>query len=115
MRGAQLGRKLGFPTANMDVAGIVTPPNGVYAAEARIREVTKRCAVNIGHRPTVENGTASLHVEAHLLDFSGEIYGEELEVTFLRKLREEQKFPSLAALREQVLRDIALARETNKV
>jgi riboflavin kinase/FMN adenylyltransferase len=110
LRGAQLGRKLGFPTANLAVAGLVTPPNGVYAADAQIDGVQRRAAVNIGLRPTL--GAASgLAVEAHLLDFEGDLYGAELELVFLRKLREEQKFPSLETLREQVERDIAQARK----
>jgi riboflavin kinase/FMN adenylyltransferase len=115
MRGAQLGRKLGFPTANIDVTGIVTPPNGVYAAEATVDGVTKRAAVNIGFRPTVEAKPATLHVEAHLLDFGLEIYGKELELRFGRKLREEKKFGSLEALREQVERDIAEAGRGEKM
>jgi riboflavin kinase/FMN adenylyltransferase len=110
MRGAQLGRKLGFPTANIDVTGIVTPPTGVYVAEAAVGGRTRRAAVNIGFRPTVEATPAAVRVEAHLLDFADDIYGQELELTFLRKLREEQKFPSLEALREQVARDVAQAR-----
>jgi riboflavin kinase/FMN adenylyltransferase len=110
MRGDQLGRKLGFPTANIDVAGILTPPPGVYAADAVVAGTVRRSAVNIGFRPTVDAASTTLRVEAHLLDFAQDIYGQELELTFLRKLREEQKFASLEALREQVTRDIAQAR-----
>jgi len=111
LRGAQLGRKLGFPTANLATRGLVTPPTGVYAADARVDGIQRRAAVNIGFRPTVETKESALVVEAHLLDFEGDLYGRELELTFLRKLREEQKFPSLDALREQVERDIAQARK----
>jgi len=69
--------------------------------------------VNIGRRPTVNpNPPAAprIEVEAHLLDFAGDVYGEEMELEFLGKLREEQKFPSLALLREQILSDIARVR-----
>ena len=108
--GQQLGTKLGFPTANLDVAGILTPPAGVYAANARISRQTFRAAVNIGWRPTVASGETQLHVEAHLLDFAGDLRGQELELTFLQKLREEEKFPSLEALRAQIAADIAQVR-----
>ncbi|HWD17795.1 MAG TPA: bifunctional riboflavin kinase/FAD synthetase [Verrucomicrobiae bacterium] len=111
VRGAQLGRKLGFPTANLDVTGILTPPLGVYAAEAVHGGKTHRAAVNIGHRPTINPQEKKTFVEAHLLDFNGELYDQELELSFLRKLRDEIKFPTLEALKEQVARDIAEARK----
>jgi riboflavin kinase/FMN adenylyltransferase len=110
IEGAQVGRKLGFPTANLDVAGLVLPPGGVYAAHARVCGKSFRAAVNIGHRPTIESSTPKLHVEAHLLDVGQDIYGEELELTFVSKLRDEKKFPSSDALREQIGRDIEAAR-----
>jgi riboflavin kinase/FMN adenylyltransferase len=109
-RGDQRGGKLGFPTANLDVRGLVLPPHGVYAAHARVGRTSYRSVLNIGYRPTLQSGTPQLRVEAHLLDFNGDLYGEELEVTFVQKLREEQRFPSLEALREQIGRDVATAR-----
>ena len=66
--------------------------------------------MNIGTRPTVRDATPELRVEAHLLDFSGELYGQELEITFIDKIRDEQKFPSLEALKEQIARDLAAAK-----
>jgi riboflavin kinase / FMN adenylyltransferase len=108
--GQGYGRKLGFPTANLDVAGILVPPAGVYAAEAQCGGETHRAAVNIGHRPTLHSPEAGLSVEAHLLDFAGDIYGQKIELTFLRKLREERKFPSAAALQGQIEQDVAAAR-----
>lgn len=107
--GDKLGRGLGFPTANLDVTGLVLPPNGVYAAHATVRSETHRAVVNIGYRPTLQNPAPQLRVEAHLLDFDGDLYGAEVEVTFAKKLREEKTFPSLEALREQIARDIAKA------
>ncbi len=111
IRGDQLGRKLGFPTANLDVAGIVLPPNGVYAVHARVRGREHRGALNLGFRPTVASPTPRLQCEVHLLDFAEDIYDEELELTFVAKLRDEQKFPDMAALRSQITRDLAAARE----
>ena len=110
IRGDQLGRKLGFPTANLDVAGLILPPNGVYAVHARVAGREHRGALNLGLRPTLASPTPRLQCEVHLLDFAEEIYGEELELTFATKLRDEQKFPDLAALQSQIHRDLAAAR-----
>ncbi|MGP8201275.1 MAG: bifunctional riboflavin kinase/FAD synthetase [Limisphaerales bacterium] len=112
--GARLGQKLGFPTANLNVAGILVPPAGVYAAEARWDGDTHRAAVNIGRRPTMYLSEGGLCVEAHLLDFAGDIYGQEIELTFLKKLREERQFPSAAALQRQIEQDVAAARAVEK-
>ena len=111
MRGDQLGRQLGFPTANLDVSGLVLPPNGVYAVHARLRGREHRGALNLGLRPTLASPTPRLQCEVHLLDFTEDIYGEELELTFADKLRDEQKFPSLDALKTQIAADIAAARD----
>lgn len=110
-KGEGFGRELGFPTANLDVQGLVLPPNGVYAALARLEDCTWPAAVNIGYRPTVTPAERRLSVEAHLLDFDGDLYGRELELTFVEKLREEQRFASRDALAEQISRDIAQTRE----
>lgn len=110
VRGRQLGGQLGFPTANLDTAGLVLPPNGVYAAHARAGGQTHRAVVNIGVRPTVEAGTPAPRVEAHLLDFRGDLYGCELELVLAGQLREERRFPGLEALREQIARDVEAAR-----
>ena len=110
IRGDQLGRKLGFPTANLEVAGLILPPNGVYAVHARVAGREHRGALNLGLRPTLASPTPRLQCEVHLLDFAEEIYGEELELTFATKLRDEQKFPDLAALQSQIHRDLAAAR-----
>ena len=109
VRGDRLGRGLGFPTANLEVTGLVLPPSGVYAAHAAVRRGSYRALVNIGHRPTLRNPAPPLRVEAHLLDFHGELYGEEMEVTFAAKLRDEKKFSSLEELKAQITRDIAEA------
>jgi riboflavin kinase/FMN adenylyltransferase len=113
IQGDQVGRSLGFPTANLDVTGLLVPPSGVYAAASQLGSTRYRAAVNIGHRPTVHSSDPQLHVEAHLLDFEGDIYGQVLELVFLEKLRDERKFPSPAALREQIAADIARVRGTD--
>jgi len=109
--GDKVGHGLGFPTANMDVAGLILPPNGVYAAHATVRDQTHRAVVNIGFRPTLQNPAPQLRVEAHLLDFDSDLYGEEIEIAFADKLREEQKFLSVEELKSQIARDVAEARK----
>ena len=112
VKGEQLGRQLGFPTANLDVAGLALPPNGVYAAHAIVEGLSLRAAVNIGVRPTVATGKPARRVEAHLLDWSGDLYGQEIELAFVARLRDEQRFGSVDALRAQIGRDVAQARAT---
>jgi riboflavin kinase/FMN adenylyltransferase len=109
--GDKLGRQLGFPTANLDVAGLVLPPNGVYAALTRCKGKLYRIALNIGVRPTVAAGP-QLRVEAHLLEFKGELYGAELEIEMGEKLRDEKKFGSPEELREQIGRDVEAVRKS---
>jgi len=112
LEGDKIGRQLGFPTANLDVAGLVLPPNGVYAAITQWQGHFYRAALNIGLRPTVAAAEPELRVEAHLLDFAGNLYGAELEVEISAKLRSEQRFASPAKLREQIARDAAAVRLT---
>jgi riboflavin kinase/FMN adenylyltransferase len=110
IRGDQLGHKLGFPTANLDTAGLLLPASGVYAAHASVGGKNFRAVLNIGVRPTVKQPTPIPRVEVHLLDFAGELYGQEMEVTFAAKLRDEKKFASLDELKAQIARDIAEAK-----
>jgi riboflavin kinase/FMN adenylyltransferase len=107
VEGDKLGHKLGFPTANLDTANLILPPNGVYSGCTKLKGQFYRVALNIGLRPTVATGKQQLRVESHLLDFDGELYGEELEIEIGEKLREEYKFASPTELREQIARDIA--------
>jgi len=106
-QGEHLGQQLGFPTANLDPTGLALPPNGVYAALAYVNGRPYRTALNIGFRPTFARESKILHVEAHLLDFSDNLYGQELEVQIAGKLREERKFASRTELQEQIRRDIS--------
>ncbi|HEY1490883.1 MAG TPA: bifunctional riboflavin kinase/FAD synthetase [Verrucomicrobiae bacterium] len=110
VEGDGLGRQLGFPTANLDAANLIPPPNGVYSGCTKLKGRFYRVALNIGFRPTVASAAPQLRVEVHLLDFDGGLYGEELEVELTGKLRAERKFASLAELREQIARDIAMVR-----
>jgi riboflavin kinase/FMN adenylyltransferase len=108
--GDQLGQKLGFPTANLDAANLILPPPGVYSAVAKLNGQSYRVALNIGLRPTVAETKPQLRVEAHLLDFSGQLYGVELELEIGVKLRDERRFSSFGELREQIGRDVAAVR-----
>ncbi len=108
--GDQLGRQLGFPTANLDTTGLNLPPNGVYAGLASVAQVLYRVALNIGHRPTLNTPVPALRVEAHLLDFQGNLYGQELEIEVGDRLRGEQKFASAVQLQEQIARDVQSVR-----
>jgi riboflavin kinase / FMN adenylyltransferase len=110
IRGDRLGHKIGFPTANLDASGRALPPNGVYAVHAEVFGTTEpssyRGVLNIGVRPTVADKNPQRRIEVHLLDFHEELYEKEIELTFVEKLRDERKFASLEALREQIERDI---------
>ncbi len=108
--GDQLGRQLGFPTANLEVAGLILPPQGVYPARVRAGGRNHVAAVNIGTRPTVDLTASMVRVEAHLLDFDGDLYGCRLELELGPRLRGEQRFPSRDALVAQVQHDVAAVR-----
>ena len=108
--GDRLGRQLGFPTANLDVRGLEIPPHGVYAARVLVRREIVPAVLNLGIRPTLGNSGGELRFEVHLLDFQGDLYGEELEVGFVAKLRDERKFQGIDALKAQIGLDVAAAR-----
>ena len=110
--GAGIGAKIGFPTANLDVAGMLLPPNGVYAAKVRQGESILRGVCNIGLRPTVDDSAVTPVVEVHLFDFSADLVGEELSLEFVKFLRPEQKFSGIEVLKRQISRDCADARKT---
>jgi len=105
------GRGLGFPTANLAVwEKRMVPASGVYAAFARVGNEVHPAVVNIGVRPTFEERAAP-RVEAHLIGYKGDLYGEKLVLEFVKRLRAERKFPSAEALRSQIERDVAQAQE----
>jgi riboflavin kinase/FMN adenylyltransferase len=109
IKGERLGRELGFPTANLDVAGLALPPAGVYAGQALANGKAWRAVMNIGHRPTLNRPASELRAEVHLLSFEGDLYGQELEFRFIENLRGERKFASLDALKAQIARDVRAA------
>jgi riboflavin kinase / FMN adenylyltransferase len=109
--GDKVGKKLGFPTANLSAHSEQFPPNGVYFAEAWLDGVLNHGVVNLGVRPTVAQGEPQRALEIHLLDFNQEIYGQEIEVRFLQYLRPEKKFPNLEALTGQIEADVQQARK----
>lgn len=109
IRGAQLGRKMGFPTANVDAKNLTEIENGVYASEVIMGEKHHKAMSNIGLRPSVDGTTRLL--ETHIFDFDGDIYGEQIEVHLLRKIRDEQRFASIDELKQQLERDAQACRQ----
>lgn len=108
--GQKLGRRLGTPTANLSVPeGLVQLPFGVYICRAKAEGIDCAAVTNIGMRPTVEGD--HITVEPWLLDFEGDLYGQELTLEFYEFLRPERKFPSLADLQEEILKNAAQTRK----
>ncbi len=110
VRGDGRGRQLGFPTANLKVqhADKLIPPSGIYAVRGATRSGVHMGALHMGPRPTFQGSPPTM--ELHLLDFSGDLYGEEVRVDFVRRLRDVQPFDGAAALVAQMRRDVAAAR-----
>lgn len=109
VRGDNLGKKIGFPTANLSAHNEQFPPNGVYFAEATLQGQAYQGVINLGYRPTVSSEHERV-LEIYLFEFDGDIYGEDLEVRFIRYLRPEKKFESVDALVRQIENDVAQAR-----
>jgi riboflavin kinase/FMN adenylyltransferase len=111
-RGDQRGRTLGFPTANLSIADeCVSPPDGVYAGFAyTVKGEVVACAVSVGRRPTFYENRGLRLVEAHLLDFSGDLYGELLTVEIVARLRDQVRFDGVDELLAQLARDVELSR-----
>jgi len=101
--GKKLGRTIGFPTANISIsdADKIIPKNGVYAVKVSINDLTFNGMLNIGVNPTVST-TLQLKMEVHLFDFNQEIYGKEIKVSFINRVRDEQKFSGIDALKNQL-------------
>src|SRR5881227_3848737 len=111
VRGDDLGKKIGFPTANLSAHNEQFPPNGVYFAEAKLDGVVYPGVVNLGCRPTMSSGRSDRILEVYLLDFERNIYGKDLELRFVHYLRPEKKFENIDALVRQIERDVQQARE----
>lgn len=105
-KGAQLGRTIGYPTANVvpNHKEQIMPANGVYAVKVTYAGKEYNAMLNIGFRPTVSSDM-TLHIEAYIFDFSADIYYEEIELAFVARLRNEQKFNSLDELKAQLAQD----------
>ena len=106
IKGDGKGREIGFPTANLDTKGLIIPPNGVYAAHARLNGKSFKSVVNIGIRPTINKTSSLLQVETHLLEFNNEVYGQVIEIEFISRLRDEILFNSIEELKKQISSDI---------
>jgi riboflavin kinase/FMN adenylyltransferase len=111
VRGEGLGRSIDFPTANLDVRDRrkLLPSGGVYAVEVDVGAKRYGGMMNVGSAPTMHSD-GSRHIEAHLFDFSGELYGERVRVHCLRYVREERRFASAAELRARLMQDEETAR-----
>ncbi len=109
VEGRRVGRNLGFPTANLqpESPDLLVPALGVYAVWAEVDGQRYPAMLNIGRRPTLDNGT-DCSIEAHLFGFSGDLYGKSLRLHFIERLRNEQKFASLDELRHQLQMDAAI-------
>lgn len=113
IHGNELGRTIGFPTANIRLHRQVNPAKGVYAVKVRLKSGAFFNGVaNIGTRPTI-NGVNQL-LEAHLFDFQGDLYGEWLDVELCHKIRNEMKFPSFDDLKAQIAQDVETAKNVFK-
>jgi riboflavin kinase/FMN adenylyltransferase len=105
------GRTIDIPTANLDIwSERMLPQVGVYTSTATVGEETWQAVTNVGHRPTFDGKSHELRVETHLLDVRQDFYGRTIELTFIERLRDEQRFPNVQALVEQIQRDITRSR-----
>lgn len=114
VHGHQLGRRLGYPTANLSLTDpeAVIPKNGVYAALATLQDGSwYKAMVNIGYRPTVDNDHR-LTIEAHLIGFDGDIYDQTLSLSFTDRIRDERKMESLDDLKAQLAKDLEETKRT---
>lgn len=111
IKGEGRGKQIGFPTANLDYSNdLVLPATGVYVTQTKIGSQSFNSVTNIGKNPTFNLGD-KLHVETHILDFDEDIYGESIRVSFVRRLRPEQKFESVEKLIEQITVDVENSRK----
>jgi riboflavin kinase/FMN adenylyltransferase len=110
VHGKAVGGKLGFPTANMDCHSEALPPCGIYAARALVNGKMRAGVINLGVRPTFEKRNVKPMLELHLFDFHRNLYGRDLEVFFVKKLRNERRFASVEKLAAQIAKDVAAAR-----
>jgi riboflavin kinase/FMN adenylyltransferase len=111
VRGSGRGRKLGFPTANIKIDSGILPSRGVYVVKVHSNGHILQGISNIGCRPSFEHKDSDIHLEVHILDFHKNIYSQPLTIEFLKKIRNEKKFPSLDQLVSQIRSDEKTARK----
>ena len=111
VKGSGRAKSLGYPTANIAYESDILPPQGVYAVRVLLGTKVYSAVANLGMRPTFDKQNSKLHLEAHILDFSKNIYGKHLEVEFLKKIRNEKKFSSPQGLIRQIQKDEATTRK----
>jgi riboflavin kinase / FMN adenylyltransferase len=102
--GAHRGRELGFPTANLETTNELLPPNGVYATMTTIDGIVHPSITNVGVRPTFGDTTTTI-IEAYVLGYEGDLYGRQVRLGFVQRLRDERKFDDVDALRAQIEAD----------
>ncbi len=109
VRGRERGRTIGFPTANLASETECIPPDGVYATRVILDDGTYPSITNVGMRPTFAESARS--IEAHIFDFTRDIYGQRIKLEFVERIRPERKFDDAAALKAQIALDLSKARE----
>ncbi len=111
IKGARIGRQLGFPTANIDVPDLKIIPPGVFAVKLMLDGNVYKGVANAGYRPTIDKSKSHLILEAHIFDFTKNIYGKILKIEFLKRLRGEKKFGLPESLKKQITEDVKMAKE----
>ncbi|MFA5059918.1 MAG: bifunctional riboflavin kinase/FAD synthetase [Candidatus Omnitrophota bacterium] len=109
--GKKVGKTLGFPTANIHPSGEILPPRGVYLAQVVLNKRIHNGVANIGIRPSFRERNKALNVEVYIFNFKKNIYGKEIEVRFLSKVRPERRFSTRESLAQQIQKDVELAKE----
>lgn len=110
IHGAKRGRLLGYPTINLDVdPSLVVPHNGVYAVELTIQDIQYNGVANVGTNPTFND--IRRHIEVHILDYSGDLYGQLVTISFIKHIRNELTFENIEDLKLQISKDIAIAQK----
>ncbi|MDE0041094.1 MAG: bifunctional riboflavin kinase/FAD synthetase [Candidatus Poribacteria bacterium] len=109
VRGDGRGRQFGYPTANIHAEDQICPPNGVYAIRAKLKDRLHEGILNMGLRPTVDG--LNFQIEAHLFNFNEDVYGREIEIFFIKKVRDERKFADVESLVEQIGQDVKIAQD----
>ncbi|GJM23879.1 MAG: hypothetical protein DHS20C16_02940 [Phycisphaerae bacterium] len=108
VEGSKRGRTIGFPTANLAIADQIIPADGVYAGSVLIDGSNRKCAISIGSTPTFDGHIQQ--VEAYVLDYDGDLYGQTLKLEFIEHVRGQTKFSSIDALVSQITADVEFVR-----